>query len=173
MSTLLSVYAGGGNVGTLWGLLETNQDGAEDYTPYLESADLYPYGMQNEAVFTGCWIMLTWDTEAVVRVTPVLDGVAYDGTNGTTDERTYLDLAAQTARRTQTFEVPLTRRLLDSYDGVTEIGRLAMRGQRIRLQVDLLGALGDGDLIFEGVLLEHEAALTTIDPLLAPNVVPT
>lgn len=165
----VAIYAGQGNGPKLYGLFSTNKDDATDYTLRLENADFYPAGMGNEAIFPVCWLMLSWTMAVTVRVTPILDGVVYDGTGDTTDERLTFAVTAQTDRKTQTFEIPLTRPLLDSVDGVTEIGRLAMRGERIRLRVETTGALGTtGDLIVEGCLLEHEAVVGTLAPAATP-----
>jgi hypothetical protein len=155
MSDLFALYAGGGNTGTLYGLLDTNLDDDVSFFPYMESAAFWPAGAQGEAIFTDCFLTLTWTTATTIRMTPILDGKPYDGTNGTSDERFVFTLDAQTTRKTQTFDLPLTVPLTDSLDTTSEIGRLAMRGQRIAIRLEVVGYLGDGDLIFDGVWVEY------------------
>jgi len=164
----ISLYAGQGNGPKLYGFLESMLDDATAYTPYMESASFWPAGAQGEAIFPVCYLTLTWTTATSIRVTPILDGVVYDGTGGTTDERLTFALGSSTNRQTDTFEIPLTRPLLDSVDGVTEIGRLAMRGARLALRIETTGSLGSGDLILDGVWVEYQEVTSSREPAALP-----
>jgi hypothetical protein len=57
-------------------------------------------------------------------------------------------------RVTQTFPVPLLRRLVSPQGA--ELARFFCRGSRLALRLESVGALGAGELIFDGVEVEYQ-----------------
>lgn len=110
-------------------------------------------------VFYDAYVTLTWTMEVTLRFKPLLDEMgdteAWD--NGTLDiVTTDIDLDASTTgeRLTQTFRIPLMRRVLNADD--VEVTRNQLVGTRMRLEVSSVGTLGSGDLILDGAEVEFE-----------------
>lgn len=139
---------------------QTNQDNepsGDTFDLLAKSVRFAPGGAGGEAIFTTIWIAVTYDMDAVtLRFTPILDGIAQDGTGGTADIRQTLALVGTPGtRRTERFEFGFS---LPFNDGVsTDAIRTAMRGTWFQLLVDTVGGLGpNGDLIIEQPEIEFE-----------------
>ena len=105
-----------------------------------------PGGAGGEAMFAVLWLALTYSMAVTLRVTPLLDGVALESQD--------IALAAKSERTTQRWKLGLSVPLKDGM-GV-EVGRFAARGVWFQARAETVGGLGGGDLIVEGVELEHE-----------------
>lgn len=115
-----------------------------------------PAGVGGECIFTQFWIAITYDMDAVtMRFTPIVDGVVFDGTGGNPDLSQTLVLAGTPGTRvTERFEFGMS---VPFDDGVNvDAIRTALRGAWFQLQVDLVGGLGNGDLIIEQPEIEFE-----------------
>lgn len=131
-------------------------------TPYVAKATsvrLAPNGQEKESIFVRLYFVATWSMECQVRLTPIVDGVVYDGTLGNPDLRVTLDLEEQDERATQRFLIDL---VIPYMVGGIERTKTAMRGVWYQTQVETVGSLAPGDLIFEVSLLEHEPAESTL-----------
>ncbi len=105
-----------------------------------------PAGAGGEAIFTVLWLALTYTMAVTVRVTPYVDGVALDSQQ--------IALAAQAERTTKRWKVGLSVPLFDAL--LNEVARFAPRGVWFQAKVESTGGLATGDLIVEGVEIEHE-----------------
>lgn len=127
-----------------------------------------PAGSDGVAVFRSYLLSVTHTVATTLRVTPIVDGVAFDGTNGTTDERFSITLVAQSRLKTETFVIPLFRGLADTVDPSIQVGRFYMRGSRFQVKVESTAVLSDGtDLFFDDGTLEFEPVLDTRVPVSA------
>lgn len=127
---------------------------------YAKSRVLAPAGVDGEALFCNLYLTLTWTAGATLRVTPIVDGIPYDGVDAT-DERKTLTLTARAKRKTQTFVIPLTRRLVDPRDSAVTATRFYLRGGRFQVLMESVGILGEGDLILEAAVVEAEPMTDT------------
>lgn len=120
------------------------QDAGAAIPVVLESDPVAPAGPGGEAIFPVLYLVFTATMAVTVTVTPFVDGVALE----TQD----IVLASQTARTRTHHELGLSVPHLES--GV-EVLRVAPRGTwfAVRLSTPSLAA---GDLILDGVSLEHE-----------------
>lgn len=172
MATTPEVYFGLGGGSALWrvnvGYLDgPTSDGADPpvytggaaYHATLASCRIAPSGPRQNTVFASLLLVVTHDMAVTVRMTPILDGVPYDGTGGTTDERRTINLTAKDDLTVEKFLLPLEIPLM--VDAV-ERGRYAMRGTWFQARVETTGALAAGTLIFEAAVLEHEPAEDSI-----------
>ena len=132
-----------------------------------ESLPFAPAGFGGECLFAWAYLTITASLSAQLRVTPVVDGTVADiplvSTGGVIQVvRPILTLAQQTAtqpgqmpqRVTRTFPVPLLRRTLTA-DGVEQF-RSYVRGARLQLRIESVGALGVGELIVDGCDVEYD-----------------
>lgn len=146
-----------------------SREGATDdgtgFTVYAKTRPVELAGASGEAIFSALFLVVTWTMAVALRVTPIVDGVAYDGTNGTTDERQTVTLDAQTTRKSETFLLPTMRRLLDPVDPDITMSRYFMRGTRFQALVESVDELGEGTLIFDGLDLEGKAVTDTKVPV--------
>jgi len=145
-------------------VLQTNdgfQDNAVDYIPSLLTNPIAPAGASGEAIFKNAYVTLTHSMAVDVRITPIVDFVALDGTGGQPDERLTITLADLTAtgRETDRYEMglsvpfPLTG---------TERFRNALRGAWFQLLIEGINGLAAGDLIFEQIELEYEVVRESV-----------
>lgn len=123
-----------------------------------------PAGSDGIATFRSYLLTVVHTAGTTLRVTPIVDGVAYDGTNGTTDERVSITLVAQASLKTETFVVPLFQGLRDVLDPSITVGRFYMRGARFQVKVESTAELTDGQLFFDDGTLEYEVVLDTRTP---------
>jgi hypothetical protein len=130
------------------------------YPIYAKSRVLAPAGVDGESLFTALYLTVTWTATVTFRVTPIVDGVPYDGVDAT-DERKTLTVAARPTRKTQTFVVPLSRRLVDPRDSSVVMSRFYLRGGRFQMLIESIGALGEGDFILENAVVEVEVMTDT------------
>lgn len=164
MTNVLKVYYGQSNGRKVFLGGEGATDDGEAFFLVGYSRVVSPAGSDGVAIFRSYLLTVVHTVETTLRVTPIIDGVAYDGTNGTTDERFPITLVAQEQRKVETFVVPLFRRLLDTVDPSTTVGRFYMRGSRFQVKVESLEALSEGDLFFDDGTLEFEPVLDTRVP---------
>lgn len=139
------------------GVLETNtgfQDNTVDYVPSALSNAVAPAGASGECVFKNVYITITHDMAVDIRLTPIVDFVALDGTGGQPDERLIFTLPDLTPTRlTERFEMGLS--LPFPLTG-PERFRNALRGAWFQLLAEGINGLAAGDLIFDQVELEYE-----------------
>lgn len=136
-------------------------DGADDagtaYDFLAESNWLPVDGEAMEYVFFKCFLTLTWSMDVTIRVTPEVDQEGLTEAAGTLDFtvfRPVFTLAAPiSGRHTQTFEIPFE---LVVFDADVEKIRQAIRGTRLRLLLESVGGLGEGNLTVDGFRLELE-----------------
>lgn len=118
----------------------------------------------SDAVFYDAYVTITWSMAVVLRFTPILDespdselftpAMPLGGSLVILEPE--LTLAPpDDGRTTQTFRIPLMRKVLDAA-GV-EQGRNYLVGTRLRFGVTSVGGLGAGDLILDGVEIEVES----------------
>ena len=137
-------------------VLQTNsgfQDNLVDYVPLAKSNPIAPAGASGEAIFKNVYLTVTHSMGVDIRLTPIVDFVAIDGTGGQPDERLLITLPALGARLTKRFEMGLS--LPFPLTG-TERFRNSLRGAWFQLQVEAINGLAAGDLIFDQTELEFE-----------------
>jgi hypothetical protein len=132
------------------------------YAIYAKSRVLAPAGVDGEALFTALYLTLSWTATASLLITPIVDGIPYDGVDAT-DERKPLTLTSRATRKTQTFVLPLVRRLTDPRDSTVTVARFYLRGGRFQVLIESVGALTDGDVILEACAVEAEPMTDTKD----------
>lgn len=143
-------------------VLETDvgfQDNLVDYVPLAKSNPIAPAGASGECVFQNIYLTVTHSMGVDIRLTPIVDFVPLDGTNGQPDERLVITLDPQTFRLTERFEMGLS--LPFPLVG-TERMRNALRGAWFQLQVEALSPLNDGELIFDQTELEYEVVRESV-----------
>lgn len=161
MTTPLKTFYGqAGGPKVYEGRVGTTDDGTA-FGVYAKTRPIQPGDTSGETVFSAFFLAITWTMAAVIRVTPIVDGIAYDGTGDTTDERRTITLTAQDTRKSQTFLLPMMRRLLDPVDPDITISKFFFRGTRVQALIETIGELGDGDLIFDEVVVEAKPVLDT------------
>lgn len=158
----LQLFVGQGNGNALFKAFDGPDDDGAAFYPLAETAAVAPAGSSGECIFTTIFLAVTRSMGVTLRVTPILDGRRYDGTDGTSDERKQLVLAPSSERTTTAHEVPLSLPLYDPVDLVTEVARLNMRGQRLALLVEATTPLTDGDLFFEDAVVEYEVVFPSL-----------
>ncbi len=145
-----------GGVDTEASVLEANvgfQDNTVDYVPLAKTDPVAPAGASGECIFTNVYATITHSMGVDIRLTPIVDFVALDGTGGQPDERLVFTLPPLGARLTERFEMGLS--LPFPLTGPERM-RNALRGAWFQLQAEALAPLAAGDLIFEQTELEYE-----------------
>ena len=135
------------------------QDNGAVYVPVAKSNPIAPAGASGECIFTNVYITITHSMEVDIRLTPIVDFVAIDGTGGQPDERLVFSLPALGARLTERFEMGLS--LPFPLTGTERI-RNALRGAWFQLQAEALTPLAAGDLIFDQTELEYEVVRESV-----------
>jgi hypothetical protein len=139
------------------GVLQTGvgfEDNTVPYTPLAKSNAVAPAGASGECIFKNIYITITHSMAVDIRLTPIVDFVALDGTGGQPDERLVFSLPDLTPNRiTGRFEMGLS--LPFPLTG-PERFRNALRGAWFQLQAEALTPLAAGDLIFDQTELEFE-----------------
>lgn len=171
MATTPRTYLGMADSAEIWRTNEGYKDGASsdggdppvytggtDYAARATGLKLAPAGADKESIFAALWLVVTHTMAVNVRLTPIVDGVEWDGSGDTSDERITLTLAAKTKRTTEKFLIPLSVPLLIA---AIEQGRNAQRGTWFQVRVQTVGSLAEGDLIFEANILEFEPSEAT------------
>jgi len=138
-------------------------DNTVPYVPLLKTNPVAPAGAAGEAIFRNVYLTLTHSMLVDVRVTPIVDFIPLDGTNGQPDERTIISLPdlTGTQRLTERFEIGLS--LPFPLTG-TERFRNALRGAWFQVLIEAINGLAAGDLIFEQVELQHEIVRESLTP---------
>ena len=119
----IGIFYGSGQDGTILQHAGSvgNAEGESFFTVRVATDYIAP------SVLTAIFATLTWDQPMTVKVVPVLDDTTYDE-DGPFDLSTSFALPAVTKKTTRTFLVPIYELLFDPVDGVTPIGRVALRG---------------------------------------------
>ena len=144
------------------GVLEANvgfQDNGADYVPLALSNPVAPGGASGEVIFKNVYITITHSMEVDVRLTPILDFIPLDGTNGQPDERLVFSLPALGERLTERFEMGLSIPFPLTPPARFRTG---LRGAWFQLQVEALAPLAGGDLIFDQTELEFEVVRESV-----------
>lgn len=129
------------------------QDNGADYLPLATSNAIAPAGASGENEFRNVYITITHSMGVDIRLTPIIDFVPLDGTNGQPDERLVFTLPPLAARLTERFEMGLS--IPFPLTGPARF-RNAPRGAWFQLKAEALAPLAAGDLIFEQVELQFE-----------------
>jgi hypothetical protein len=130
------------------------EDNTVPYVPSALSNAVAPAGASGEAVFKNVYITITHDMAVDIRLTPIVDFVPLDGTNGQPDERLIFSLPDLTPDRlTERFEMGLS--LPFPLTGPARF-RTGLRGAWFQLLAEAINGLAAGDLIFDQVELEYE-----------------
>jgi len=172
MASVPRVYLGGTTTAQLYRTNEGFKDGptSDGGTPPIYTGGVSygvrargvrvaPSGPDRETAFREFLLVVTHTMAVTVRVTPILDGVPYDGTGGTTDERVTIVLSAETARVTRKFVIGLSVPVMVD---ALERARVAQRGTWFEAMVETVGDLAAGDLLFEeNILSDFEPAEET------------
>lgn len=140
----------------------SNGGAGDTIYPLAKTVRWAPGGVGGEAIFTRMWIALTYDMDAIIlRFTPIIDGVAQDGTGGTPDLRQTLTLAGTPGTRvTERWEFVMYKPYDDGVDA--DAVRLAIRGCWFQLLIDTTTTLGTGDLIIEQPEIEYEVVRESV-----------
>lgn len=137
-------------------------DGGEEFDFRWVSNPYQPAGQGGENLFSWAFIAMSWSMAALMRVTPIVDGMTDDlelpnGRLVRTVRSTFLldQQDGSLQRKTQVFAIPLVRRLVTGAGaGVT---RFYMRGERLQLAIESTGPLGVGELMLEGMAVDATA----------------
>lgn len=172
MATTPRVYLGLADSGVVWRMNEGYLDGPTSdggdppvytggvaYSVRAVSARVAPSGPKRESIFAQLELVVTHTMATVLRVTPILDGVTYDGTGGTQDLSIDITLADSTERVTEKFLVELAVPLIVA---TVNRGTNAMRGTWFQVKVETADDLAAGDLIFDLNVLEYEPSADTV-----------
>ena len=156
----------GGIDGDVATVLQTSvgfTDNGVAYVPLLKTNPVAPAGASGEAIFKRLFVTLTHSMATDIRITPIVDFVAFDGTGGQPDERLTFSLPDLTAtgRLTERFEMGLS--LPFPLTG-TERFRNAMRGAWFQVLIEFINGLAAGDMIVEQVELQHEIVRESLVP---------
>lgn len=125
-----------------------------------ESNDVTPAGLGGEAVFSACYLTVRAAAGAVLRLTPIVNDVDQQvqtldwGTVTIVQPRLTIpqQLGSPAPMLTQTFAVPLVQRV--EVSGSQFVSYL--RGERLRIRLDSIGAIGSGALRVEQCEVEYE-----------------
>lgn len=161
MTANLRVFGGQGGGDALFLLL----DGAtDDGVAYPVLARTGPLVAPNEGVWPAVFAALTTAGDVTFRLTPIVDGVAYDGV-AASDERLYVYVTGSTGDRVSTeYLLPTTKPLLDPLDPSVELARFFQRGMRFALLIEMVGSAPDADVILDRFEVEFEPVDISQDP---------
>lgn len=142
----------------------------DDGTPVLlrsTTAIWAPNGWYGEAVIRTCMVVVSSNVGAPMLLTPLLDGVPLDGTNGNPDCRVTFDIPTPAAGERSTVRIPLGLFRPIRIEGGATLGSMGLRATWFQFQLDSTGALvvpsgeTNPDLRFEGVELDPQALRPT------------
>ena len=162
MSAALRVYAGQGGGDALFLLFDGGTDDGANFPVVCESAPLNSE-VGGEAVWPAVYLALTSAGDVVWKLTPIVDGVAYDGVSAP-DETLLVTITGTGGRVTSEHLLPTTRGLYDPVDPTTELARFFQRGKRFALRLEIVGAAPDADVILEKVEVEVEPVDSSLQP---------
>lgn len=135
-------------------------DGGQPFAFQYTTNPFQPASQGGECVFAWAHLTFSWSMSATVQVTPLVDGSSAsltlpDGSVLAPLTATLLlpQQGGNLQRVSQVFSVPLVRSKVNA-SGV-EVGRWALRGERLQLTVESTGALGVGQLSLDGIELEY------------------
>lgn len=135
------------------------QDGADQFAFSYKTDPWQPTAQGGENVFAWAYVTLSWSASAIVRLIPVVDGLALPevdaATGGTLQNVSVLCLLEQQGgslqRLSRVFPVPLVRQLM--VDDV-EVTRFYLRGERLEIAIESTGPLGVGEIMLEAIEVE-------------------
>jgi hypothetical protein len=143
-------------------------DGGEPFEFSHTDNPWQPDSQGGENIFRWAFVTVSWSMAAQMQISPIVDGQVEDITLPNGD---VLSLVLSTfslpqqdgslQRQVQVFPVPLVRRVLRN--GV-EISRFYLRGERLQLIVESVGALGVGELMVDGIQVDVEPLRKAIYP---------
>lgn len=166
MSAPLRVFGGEGGGNGLLLLFDGNTDDGSAYPVACESSPLHTE-VGGEAVWSAVYLALTSAGSVALRMTPLVDGVAYDGTSAP-DERLSVALVGTGERVTSEHLLPTTKGLYDFVDPSVELARFFQRGKRFAVRLEVVGGLPDADVILERVEVEMEPVEDALQPVPKP-----
>lgn len=143
-------------------------DDGEAVTWRATTATWAPNNWHDEAVIRTAVVVVSSNVGADLRITPIVNGVKYDGTNGNPDSRVTFTIPTPAAgeRLTARPIVGLYRPIVFEGDG-TVLGRVGLRGTYFQFQLDSIGAVVvpsgelNPDFRFEGVEFDPAPARRT------------
>jgi hypothetical protein len=149
-----------------WSSDDVNEDGGTAFPVTVTTMHVAPAGLGGECVFRKAWVTVTASAGCTLKLTPIIDGSsdAVSGAGGTVSFVTPIFTMAQQGgtpapRVTQTFPIVLSQKL--DVSGI-EQSRWYCRGSRCAIKVETVGAVGSGELIIDGIELEHEVIRRSI-----------
>lgn len=156
---------GAATIGRYWVSGESTADDGVPIGLRIECNALYPAGPGGEATFREAVLTIRHTAGGVLAFEPVVNDVHEPSVSAVVDGDTYVveavslrttlpQQAAGAEMRVATVKVPMVRRLLKN--GV-EWGRWYLRGERFAVRVVSIGALGTGEMVIDGAVLEHRA----------------
>lgn len=164
MANNLLFGQGGGTIGAFQYSPQNPDDDGTAVLLRAFTAVFAPSGWWQEALHRILTLMVSANVSTTVRVTPYLEGLALDGTEGRPDARATFDLAPALGgdRITQKFNVGLFQpvRFLGSV-----VGRTGLRGTWVQFLIETTTPItvavmeSPADLRFDGVELEWEPLL--------------
>lgn len=161
MTASLRVFGGQGGGDALFLLFDGGDD---DGTAFPVVARTGPLVADPEAVWTAVYTALTTAGDVTFRLTPIVDGVAYDGVSAP-DERLYIYVTGSTGDRVSTeYLLPTTKPLLDTLDPSVELARFFQRGVRFALLLEMVGAAPNADVILDRFEVETEPVTDSLEP---------
>ena len=148
-----AAFLGSATSGDIYATDTGTSDAGEPIGIRIQSNPFAPAGATMDCTFERVYLTLTWSMDAVLLITPILDGVPLDRDSWT------LALArpATGRRKYQVFE-RVMRRTKQS----TIPYKYALRGTWFALRIETVGQLGEGDLILDQVALEFEPLQPTM-----------
>lgn len=151
----------GSSLGRYWLASAVASDDGVPWGLRVESNDIAPGGLGGEAAYTMAFITVRAAAGTVLRVTPLLNdtSMAALAIPGGTVEVLPVSvtvpqqLGSPAPLVTQTFEVPL---LLAHVKGGIRQAVFHPRGERMRLRIESVGAIGTGAFRLESAEIEHQ-----------------
>ena len=143
-------------------------DGGLPFSLYHETNPWQPDAQGGESVFRWGFLSVSSSMSATIRVSPIVDGSA---DNITLPNGDVLELVRTTftvpqvlgilERVSTVVPIPLVRRILRA--GV-EVGRFYLRGERLQLVIESIGALGVGEFMIDGLQVDVEPVRKAMYP---------
>lgn len=142
-----ALFFGEANGNRLFQADSGHQDVDQAIAVLAESDPISPAGPGGESVFYGLTCVFLHTMAVTIVVTPIVDGVELE----TQD----IVLTSKATRTREQIELGLSIPIMDVEEPPVEQGRCAPRGTWFQVRLSI-AAIATGDLIVEGVALEHE-----------------
>ena len=140
-----AAFLGSASSGDIYAADVGHTDAGAEIPLRIRTNPLAPAGASQECTFERLWLTLTWSADAVLMVTPVLDGEVLHFSsweirlvrppNGRRQSKVF----EQVMRRLHTGPLPY---------------KYALRGTWFGLQIETAGSVGPGDLIIDQAVLD-------------------